>query len=69
MDDRACPSRRLKNVVVAFFNLAQVRSKAPHGSKNDDLRRRFGITSMCCSGLLHKPIGCCPPTPKTADVY
>jgi len=36
----------LKNAVVAFFNLAGARSKAPHGSQNNDLRRYFGITSM-----------------------
>jgi hypothetical protein len=28
------------------FQPRQVRSKAPHGSQNNDLRRHFGITSM-----------------------
>jgi len=30
-----------KNAVVAFFNLAPARSKAPHGSQNN------GLTSLC----------------------
>ena len=35
-----------------------MRSKAPHGSQNNDLRRYFVIASMRCRSLLSKSTGC-----------
>jgi hypothetical protein len=34
-----------KNAIVAFFPLAHVRSRAAHGSQNNDIRRYFVIAS------------------------
>ncbi len=36
----------LKYAILAYFNKRQVRSQAPHGPENNDLRRCFGIASL-----------------------
>ncbi len=41
-----------------IFQPRQVRNEVPHGSQNNDLRRHFAITSVCCNSPLIKSTGC-----------
>ena len=61
-----------------IFQHRQVRSEAPHGSQNNDLRRStqrlstgryFDIASMRCRSLLSKSTGCCRLEPNSTAAF